>query len=333
MTSSAEIVFGGAAFQNETAFGGLETMKEALAFLKSEGVKIIDTAAMYADSEEVLGKLGAAKEFTIHSKYPGGVAPTPSTTEGIIAVAEAGLKKLNLDSFDVYYFHSPDRRVPWEIQLAAINTLYESGKLARFGLSNFLAAEVEEIVRISKEKGWILPTVYQGNYSAIARRAENELFPTLRKHGIEFYAYSPIAGGFLTKEVDQILQNASGRWDPSTLIGQLYSMLYKKPTMLEGLKMWEEISKESGIPKVELAYRWVVHNSGLKGELGDKVIIGSRSLEQMKETLTVVKKGPLSGDVVERIEEVWKLVEKDAPLDNYNDGLVQLQAAGSLNAK
>jgi aryl-alcohol dehydrogenase-like predicted oxidoreductase len=95
--------------------------------------------------------------------------------------------------------------------------------------------------------------------------------------------------------------------------------------MLEGLKLWGDIAERYGVSKAELAYRWIVYHSALKGEYGDKIIFGSKDLRQLKDTLRVVKIGPLDADVVEKIEEVWKLVEDESPLDNYNDGLVEMQ--------
>ncbi|KAJ6083112.1 hypothetical protein N7467_007247 [Penicillium canescens] len=89
--------------------------------------------------------------------------------------------------------------------------------------------------------------------------------------------------------------------------------------MLEGLKLWDKISKESGIPKVELAYRWVAYNSALSGEYGDRVIFGTRTIEQLNQTLAIFAKGPLDSTIAVQIEQVWKIVEVDAPLDNFND--------------
>jgi aryl-alcohol dehydrogenase-like predicted oxidoreductase len=220
---------------------------------------------------------------------------------------------------DVYYIHAPDRRVPLEGLLAGINTLYQAGKFKRFGLSNYLATEVDEVVRVCREKGYVLPSVYQGNYSAVARRAETELLPTLRKHNISYNAYSPIAGGFLTKDVEVLVSGGEGRWDPKTTFGKQYHALYNTKNMLEGLKLWDKISKESGIPKVELAYRWVAHNSALSGESGDGVIFGTRTIEQLNQTLAAFAKGPLDSEIAAQIEQVWKIVEVDAPLDNFND--------------
>jgi aflatoxin B1 aldehyde reductase len=174
------------------------------------------------------------------------------------------------------------------------------------------------VIRVAKENNYILPSVYQGNYSAACRQTETKLFPTLRKHNIAFYAYSPIAGGFLTKSPEQIRNPAPGRWDPNNSLGKLYQTLYNKPAMLHALELWEEIAKEEGISKAELAYRWVAYNSHLRGGLGDAIIIGSKDVDQLKQTLTGLKNGPLSKEAVRKIDEVWRGIEHEAPLDNFN---------------
>jgi aflatoxin B1 aldehyde reductase len=61
---------------------------------------------------------------------------------------------------------------------------------------------VQQIVNICKEKNYVLPSVYQGNYNSITRRNEEELFPLLRRENISFYAYSPSAGGFFLQKPD-----------------------------------------------------------------------------------------------------------------------------------
>jgi len=115
-TTGAELVFGGASWAYATDFEGTEKQKRGLATLTAAGIRIIDTATIYVDSEEILGQLGAAKSHSIDSKYPGGFGPEPSTKEDIIATAEKGLEKAKADSFDVYYIHAPDRRVALETQ-------------------------------------------------------------------------------------------------------------------------------------------------------------------------------------------------------------------------
>ena len=94
--------------------------------------------------------------------------------------------------------------------------------------------------------------------------------------------------------------------------------MYGKPALLEALGQWEGIAKDEGIPRAELAYRWVAFNSPLKREHGDAVIFGASSLEQLEETVKSCAKGPLSDSAVKRIDEVWKTIEHEAPLDNYH---------------
>ena len=88
--------------------------------------------------------------------------------------------------------------------------------------------------------------------------------------------------------------------------------------MLKALETWDEIAIELGIPKAELAYRWVAFNSRIDGNLGDSIIIGATSIEQLKGTLAGLKNGPLSEDVVGKIDELWKTIEHESPLDNFN---------------
>ena len=82
---------------------------------------------------------------------------------------------------DLYYLHAPDREVRLAETLEAINEEYKAGHFSRFGISNYKASEVDEIVSICEKNGWVKPTVYQGLYNAIVRSAEPELIPTLRR--------------------------------------------------------------------------------------------------------------------------------------------------------
>lgn len=121
----------------------------------------------------------------------------------------------------------------------------------------------------------------------------------------------------MTKTKQEIL-DGKGRFDPNNFLGQMYSSMYAKPSYLEALGQWEQIAKDEGISRAELAYRWVTYNSPLKKEYGDGIIIGARNLDQLQETLTSVNNGTLSKNAVKRIDEVWKTIEHEAPLDNFH---------------
>ena len=159
--------------------------------------------------------------------------------------------------------------------------------------------------------------MYQGNYNPVGRHSEKTLFPLLRKLKISFYAYSPIAGGFLVKSPEEIT-SGKGRFDKSTTLGPVYQKLYNKPLLLTALTEWDNISKEAGISKAALAYRWTTYNSNLNPESGDGIILGATRPAQLKETLESLTKGPLEQWIVSRIEEVWNAARDEAPLDNFN---------------
>ncbi|KAI7774831.1 hypothetical protein LA080_007763 [Diaporthe eres] len=311
------IVFGGGILTAPYVKDADET-QEYLDLLGELGIKIIDTAALYGQSETFLGEKGAASKFTIDTKHPGIMSPEPSTKDVVIASGKESLKKLATSQVDVYYLHNADTRLPFEGTLEGIDALYKAGAFRRFGISNFDAEQVKEVLRICKERGFVPPTVYQGNYNAVGRLPETELFPILRENNIAFYAYSPIAGGFLAKTQEQ-LKEGKGRWDPESFIGKLYKHLYlDRPTILGALDEWNAIAKSEGIPPAELAFRWTVHNSILDGAKGDAVIIGASSLKQLRGTVAGIQKGPLSAEAQKRIQGIWDSMKHEAFLDNIN---------------
>ncbi len=117
------------------------------------------------------------------------------------------MQRLNTDFVDLLYMHSPDLETPIEQSLQACFEAYQLGKLKAFGLSNFAAWQVAEVVELCRKHGWMLPTVYQGMYNALTRDVEKELFACLRHYDIAFYAYNPLVGGLLTGKHEENLNS------------------------------------------------------------------------------------------------------------------------------
>lgn len=147
-------------------------------------VKNIDTAVLYGQSEEILGKAGAGERFTVDTKLKGGFGS--GSSKDVIQEESTNSRKLLGGNVDILYIHAPDLDTPLEETLAAVDAVHKSGFFKRFGLSNYQAKDVRAVYDHAKEKGYVLPTVYQGNYSAVARKQETVLFPTLRELGIAF---------------------------------------------------------------------------------------------------------------------------------------------------
>lgn len=201
-----------------------------------------------------------------------------------------------------------------------MDRLHKEGKFKRFGISNFTPAVTEELHAYCKAHGLVLPTVYQGNYNAVSRLVDTTLFPLLRRLDMAFYAYSAIAGGFLTKTRKALEEgSADGRFAAGdNRIGNLYRKFYLKPAMLDGLARWEELAKIQGVPQAELACRWVYCHSAMDVQKGDQVIVGASKTDQLVQTVDGLKRGPLKPEVVKGIDELWDVVKHEAIIDNYD---------------
>ena len=177
-------------------------------------------------NEVDLGNASAGDgRFAISTKNAGGAKSREAMMPtNLIRTAHESLEKMKVKQLDIFYIHVPDRNMTLDEWMPSLQRLYEEGVFRRFGISNFTPDEVKELHDYCKQNGYVLPSVYQGNYNAVARKAETILFPILRELKMSFYAYSPLAGGFLAKSRQQITEGVgNGRWakDP-------FSMMYQK---------------------------------------------------------------------------------------------------------
>ncbi|KAJ7026866.1 Aldo/keto reductase [Mycena alexandri] len=276
-------------------------------FLK-HGHRELDTARVYGmgTSEEMLGKIDwQAKGISMETKlYPFRGLPTVTgshSAEDLRTYLLLSKKELNTDKLEMWYLHGPDRAVPYEESFKAINELYREGHFKRFGISNYMAWEVAEIVGICKQHGYVQPSVYQGIYNAIHRGVEPELFPALRKFGIAFYEFNPLAGGFFTNRyasAEDSVEKGS-RFDPELRQGKNYRDRYWKPAYFAALDLVRPVAAAHGFTMAEVALRCVSHHSLMCCEHGDSVLIGASSLAHIEQNLVDLEKGPLPDEVVE----------------------------------
>ena len=166
------------------------------------GVTFLDTSDAYgagANEELLAGALqGRRGQVTIASKFgnvrgPGGQrGGTNSRPEYVPVALEASLKRLKVDTIDLYYQHRVDPNVPIEDTVGAMARLVEQGKIRYLGLCE---AGPETIRRAHA----VHPlSAVQMEYSLWTRDAETAILPVLRELGIGFVAYSPLGRGFLT---------------------------------------------------------------------------------------------------------------------------------------
>ncbi|EKM49704.1 uncharacterized protein PHACADRAFT_265288 [Phanerochaete carnosa HHB-10118-sp] len=282
--------------------------QELVDLMVNHGYTGIDTSRAYCDgtSEKFLSGLDLKGVARIDSKVYS-VNPGDHSPEKVKGSFKASVEALNGKKIRVYYLHIPDRSVPFEDTLEAVNDIYKAGGFEVFGLSNYMAFEVAEIVGICKLRGFVMPTVYQGVYNLIDRLTEDELFPCLRKFNIKFAAYTPLAGGYLTERF--FIPNADNKDIPLSKFGPdsksawFYTgRYYPAASAVAELK---EVSRAHGLTLNEVALRWLQWHSKLQPEdLG--VIVGASKKEQLQTTLDDSAKGPLPDAVVEACDATWK---------------------------
>ena len=171
------------------------------------GVTFFDTAEVYGPyiNEELVGEalapfrgqIAIATKFGFHCDANGKQAGLNSRPEHIKQVAEASLKRLGVDSIDLFYQHRVDPEVPIEDVAGAVKDLIREGKVKHFGLSE---AGVNTIRRAHS----VQPvTALQSEYSLWWREPEAEIIPTLEDLGIGFVPFSPLGKGYLTGKIDE----------------------------------------------------------------------------------------------------------------------------------
>lgn len=303
-------VMGTSPFKVSSSMSNAQQIDAFLQICSKYGVTEIDTARVYADgeSERMLGQVNASERFQVSTKANISMNGAFLKREMVLKSADESLEYLQTIQVDIFYLHRPDLSTPIEETLEAIDELYKQGKFKRFGISNYRAEEVEEIYQICQKKNYVLPSVYQGNYNAIARNPETGLFPVLRRLGIAFYGFGATAGGLLAKPIEELKNPKEGtRWDALPILKTAYG----KDVILSGVEDLQEKCEEEHISILEASLRWEKYHSAL-GE-NDGVLLGASSNEQIEENLKAIEKGPLPQSLVAAYEDMWKLIQSEAP--------------------
>ncbi len=194
------------------SYGPPADKKEMIALIRAavdQGVTFFDTAEIYGPytNEELVGEALAPvrDQVVIATKF--GFAPGPddpakltvitSRPEHIKQVVEGSLKRLRIDTIDLYYQHRVDPAVPIEDVAGAVKELIQQGKVKHFGLSEAGVGTIRRAHAVHPV------TAVQSEYSLWWRRPEEELLPALAELGIGFVPFSPLGKGFLTGKIDE----------------------------------------------------------------------------------------------------------------------------------
>jgi len=250
------------------------------------GVTHIDTANAYTDgnSERIVGEAVKGRSgVTVATKcgfgrMPGG-KPEGLSPARLRAAIDESLDRMKLEYVDLYYLHVPDHGTPIEETLDVVAELLASKKIRSWGVSNYGAWQVLEMMmlRPSMPK----PVIAQHLYNVLIRELDVEWFSFARKYGIETTIYNPLAGGLLTGKHSRDGSTQKGsRFDKN----KLYQGRYFTPAMFDRVDQLTAVAKDQGLSLLELAYAWA---AGAKGV--DSIILGPASVEQLEQGVAACK--------------------------------------------
>ena len=155
-----------------------------------EGINFFDTAEGYGRSEEVLGRglKGRRQQAVLATKVSAGNL----VADDVIGACERSLRTLQTDYIDLYQIHWPNWDVPLAETVSALQTLQTDGKIRAYGVCNFAAQDLSEMITLGQCVTDQLP------YSLAWRGIERAVLPLCRANGIGVICYSPLAQGILT---------------------------------------------------------------------------------------------------------------------------------------
>jgi aryl-alcohol dehydrogenase-like predicted oxidoreductase len=224
------------------------------------GITFFDTAEVYGpfNNEELVGEglapfrgqvvIATKFGFDLNDDGTHGPKGLDSSPARIRKVAEASLKRLNVDAIDLFYQHRVDPKVPIEDVAGAVKDLIAEGKVKHFGLSE---AGVQTIRRAHA----VQPVAaLQSEYSLWYRKPEQEILPTLKELGIGFVPFSPLGKGFLTGKMDE--NNTFDKTDIRSSIPRFTPEARRANQAL--VDLLGEIGKSNNATPAQIALAWLL---------------------------------------------------------------------------
>lgn len=253
------------------------------------GITHIDTANAYnnGESERIVGEAIKGRRESVVVATKCGFGTTHGKPEGLsaarlAAAADESLQRLGTDYIDLYYLHVPDHDTPIGESLDAIAKLMESGKVRAWGVSNYAAWQVMEMLFMADARGMARPVIAQQLYNALVRQLDVEWFSFAREHGVHTTIYNPLAGGLLTgKHARDGSTQKGSRFDKN----RRYQDRYFTPAMFDRTEELARVARAQGMSLLELAYAFCACAPGV-----GSIVVGPASVEQLDQGVEACKK-------------------------------------------
>jgi aryl-alcohol dehydrogenase-like predicted oxidoreductase len=275
--------------------GSKQEMISLLHAAVERGVTLFDTAEVYGPfaNEILLGEAFSSRSenLVIATKFGFNVAEDGgpwsglnSRPEHIRKVAEASLKRLNIEAIDLFYQHRVDPEVPIEDVAGTVKELIAEGKVKHFGLSEANAQTIRRAHSVQPV------TALQSEYSIWFRRLEKDVVPVLQELGIGLVPYSPLGRGFLTGKI-----TADTTFDGSDFRNTLprFSADARKANQALVEKL-ATIGARLNATSAQIALAWLLAKAPWIAP-----IPGTRKLERLEENLDAAQLSLSASDITE----------------------------------
>lgn len=270
------------------------------------GINFFDTADMYSlgVSEEVTGRwlreYGVLDEIVIGTKvfFPMNDRPNMGglSRKHIQQACEQSLRRLGVETIDLYQIHRLDPNTPMEEMLAALDQLVTQGKVRYIGASSMYAWQFQRLLSMSELNGWARFATMQNHYNLIYREEEREMMPLCEAEGIGVIPWSPLARGMLAGTRSKLGDGSTSR---SSSDG-LDKILYDQPSDWDVVEAVKKVAAERGDPPARVALAWLLHKPGVTAP-----IVGATKLEHLDDA-TAATAMELSADEVAILEEPYR---------------------------
>jgi aryl-alcohol dehydrogenase-like predicted oxidoreductase len=252
-------------------FGGATDAAESRRIVdkaRDAGINFIDTADAYngGRSEEVVGAAvrGHRDHWILATKLANPVGEGPNrqglSRRRVFAACEESLRRLGVETIDIYYLHKEDHATPLDETVRAMGDLQRAGKIRYFGVSNYRSWRVAEIANLCDRFGIDRPIASQPYYNAMNRMPETEHLPACRHYGLGVVAYSPLARGVLTGKY----QPGANAPPADTRAGRQDKRILETEWRRESLEIAQVLKRHAearGMTAGQFAVNWVLNNA------------------------------------------------------------------------
>lgn len=240
------------------------------------GVTFIDTADVYGfgRSEELVGEALRNRRDDVVIATKGGMQFDGTKQSGISndpaylrGALQASLKRLGMDSVDLYYIHRPDGKTPVEDSFGELMRFKEEGLIRTAGVSNFEMADLQAATSVGPVDA------LQSRYNILHREVEPEILPFCQQNGISFVPWAPLAFGLLLGKYsrDNRLPEKDWRRRGGAFDGEIFE---RNLAVVEKLRT---LATTRDLPLTGVAVQWLLRQASV-----DSVIMGAKSADQVE---------------------------------------------------